>query len=89
MRGRTLDLRVLSLDQPARVGLVVARFAESAVARNRVKRRLRAIVSLAGDGDLPRGDVVVIANPSAYRATYHELDDDYRALCRRANAPRP
>ena len=59
-----------------RVGLIVPRFKHSAVARNRVKRRLRELVSLEL---LPTGllaDVVLRIRPEAYGATYENLAAD-------------
>lgn len=59
-----------------RVGLVVPRFKHSAVARNRVKRRLRELARLEL---LPAGlivDVVLKIRPEAYEATYINLAAD-------------
>jgi ribonuclease P protein component len=56
-----------------RVGLIVPRFRHTAVARNRLKRRLR---ELSRTRLLPSGiaaDVVIRIRPEAYRASYGEL----------------
>jgi ribonuclease P protein component len=56
-----------------RVGLIVPRFRHTAVARNRLKRRLR---ELSRTRLLPSGiavDVVIRIRPEAYRADYAEL----------------
>jgi ribonuclease P protein component len=66
------DLRA---DLPSRVGFVVSKAVGGAVVRNRVKRRLRAI--MAGElATLPTGlDLVVRANPASADATFADLTD--------------
>lgn len=59
-----------------RVGLIVPRFRHSAVARNRVRRRLREIARRGPLGALPSVDVLVRARPAAYAAEYTALRDD-------------
>jgi ribonuclease P protein component len=59
-----------------RIGLIVPRFKQSAVARNRLKRRLR---ELSRQQLLPTGlsaDVVVRIRPDAYSATFDALAAD-------------
>lgn len=78
-------------DQPARVGFVVSKAVGTAVVRNRVKRRLRALVA-ARLALLPSGvDVVVRARPAAADATSGqlgvELDRLLRTVLRRLPAP--
>ncbi|MCA0438252.1 MAG: ribonuclease P protein component [Actinobacteria bacterium] len=61
---------------PPRVGFVVSKAVGGAVVRNRVKRRLRALMA-ARLMTLPRGcDVVLRANPGSAHATYAELSAD-------------
>lgn len=62
-----------------RVGFVVPKLGQGIVARNRLKRRLREI---ARRRVLPRlqqagvdADVLIRSKRSAYRATYHQLED--------------
>lgn len=64
-----------------RVGLVVPRYKHTAVARNRLKRRLRELSRLhLLPTDLP-ADVVVRIRPEAYAATFEALAADIaRAL---------
>jgi ribonuclease P protein component len=58
---------------PSRVGLAVARGAGTAVARNRIRRRLRAAWRRTG---APTGlDVVIRARPEAIDAPFQELVD--------------
>jgi ribonuclease P protein component len=77
-----------------RVGLIVPRFRQSAVARNRVKRRLR---ELSRTRILPSDlatDVVIRIRPEAYRAAFGQLASDVdRALVQvrrwRESTPEP
>ena len=59
---------------PPRVGFVVSKAVGGAVVRNRVKRRLRALVASRLTA-LPAGvDLVVRATPAAASATSHQLE---------------
>src|SRR3954451_12269926 len=73
---------------PARVGLVVSRAVGSAVVRNQVKRRLRALARERLEL-LPVGaQVVVRANPAAAAASSEELGRELdRALGRLLRQP--
>jgi ribonuclease P protein component len=64
-----------------RIGLVVPRFKQSAVARNRLKRRLRELSRIRLlPANLPV-DVVLRVRPEAYGATFDALATDIaRAL---------
>lgn len=69
---------------PARVGFVVSRAVGHAVARNLVRRRLRAAVAprLA---DLPPGSLLVVrALPASAAARYDELDSSLTQAMRTA-----
>ena len=55
------------------------RYAQSAVDRNRVKRRLREIVRLTLLPTLPPLDVVIRSFPGAYRKTQAELATELAA----------
>jgi ribonuclease P protein component len=79
-RGRTLHLDVLDSDSPlsfARVGLVVPRYGQTAVRRNRLKRRLREALRREIVPRLDRRgvcrDVLVRARREAYGVGYPEL----------------
>jgi ribonuclease P protein component len=64
----------------SRLGLVVPKHRQTAVRRNRVKRRLREILRLEVLPRLDAGgcarDVVVRARRDAYDATYAQLRDE-------------
>jgi ribonuclease P protein component len=66
------------------VGIIVPRHKQTAVARNRVKRRLRELVrcallpALSASGALASLDVVVRATPEAYGADPATLAADLR-----------
>ena len=62
--------------EPARVGFIVSRAVGAAVVRNRVKRRLRALVR-GYLGVLPAGSLLVVrANPPAAAARQADLAAD-------------
>jgi len=75
-------------DEHTMVGFVVSKAVGNAVARNRVKRRLRhASSSLVGS--LPGGtSVVVRALPAAVDSTYGDLVGDLSACLMRASRGR-
>jgi ribonuclease P protein component len=72
----------------ARVAVVVPRFSETAVSRNRVKRRLRELVRRELLPDLAPQDLVVRATPASYRATFDALRVAMRDVARRLGDPR-
>lgn len=64
-RGRSGPVTVRALPQPegaCQVAFAVGRHTGSAVVRNRIRRRLRAVLrDLAGEGRLPAGPLLVSA----------------------------
>jgi ribonuclease P protein component len=56
-----------------RVGLIVPRFKQSAVARNRLKRRLRELTRVRLLPAKLAADIVVRIRPDAYSATFQIL----------------
>jgi ribonuclease P protein component len=83
VHGDLLSLRVRPTGLPqSRFAFAVSRRVGKAVARNRVKRRLRAAVA---ELHPPGGfDVIVTARAPAAEATYHELKAALAQLLRRA-----
>ena len=69
-----------------RMGLIVPKFQSSAVARNRLRRRLRELWRLELQPHQPAWDLVIRARREAYGATYPALRDDLRGW-RRATLP--
>jgi ribonuclease P protein component len=68
-----------------RAGFITSRKVGGAVARNRVRRRLREIVrrhqhELAGNAW-----IVTIASPRAARSSYRALEDEWLRLAKRAS----
>ncbi|GBD31979.1 MAG: hypothetical protein KatS3mg081_2305 [Gemmatimonadales bacterium] len=57
-----------------RLGLIVPRFQNTVVARNRLRRRLREIARRRILPDLPAIDLVVRSKPEAYGADWDELE---------------
>ena len=62
-----------------RMGLIVPRFQSSAVARNRLRRRLREIWRVDVQPYQPAWDLVIRARREAYRAGFAELRDELLA----------
>jgi ribonuclease P protein component len=93
-QGRSMGTSLLTLGWVAndlalcRCGYIVGkRVGKSAVARNRVKRRLREILRLqVKAGQVTPGyDLVLIARAGAAQATYQQLAADVTHLLRRAH----
>ena len=61
----------------SRIGLIVARHQSSAVARNRLRRRLREIWRCHVRPAVPAWDVVVRARREAYRASFDQLQSEH------------
>jgi ribonuclease P protein component len=71
-------------DLPVRFGFVISRKIGTAVVRNRIKRRLRAVMH-AHLAEVVRGyDVVIISRQPASSATYAALETAALDLLRRA-----
>lgn len=71
------------------MGLIVPRHKQTAVARNVVKRRLRELnrtALLPALASLPALDVVVRANPEAYRAEQSALAAEVARIVMRLRA---
>jgi ribonuclease P protein component len=56
-----------------RIGITVSAAVGGAVVRNRLRRRLRAILDRYAFGDRPQRDVVFIARPGAGQLSFTEL----------------
>jgi len=87
--GRYLVVHVFRAPDPtpadkARVGFVVSRAVGGAVQRNRVRRRLRAVMAPISTGLPDDARVVVRARPPAARATFQELQQDVHSQMARA-----
>ena len=74
-------------DRAARFGFIVSKQVGSAVVRNTVRRRLKAVCADALETVRPGSEVVIRALPSAATAPFGELRDEVtRCLARRAAA---
>jgi ribonuclease P protein component len=62
-----------------RMGLIVPRYQSSAVARNRLRRRLREIWRRELQQYQPAGDLIIRARREAYAAPFAALRDDLLA----------
>lgn len=56
-----------------RLGLIVPKFQTTAVARNRLRRRLKEIWRRELQGALPARDTMIRARRDAYQATFDQL----------------
>ncbi|BAH40976.1 ribonuclease P protein component [Gemmatimonas aurantiaca T-27] len=84
MRSASMEARTTaSLLAFARVGFVVPRYKHSAVARNRLKRRLRELVRLYVLPTAPACDVVLRVVPSAYDRPFEALREEVQQLAAR------
>jgi ribonuclease P protein component len=71
-----------------RVAFAIGRKVGGAVVRNRVRRRLRAVLEgEARRGALPPGDYLIGVRPSAASATFAELAVDLQATLARLRRP--
>jgi len=62
-----------------RMGLIVPKYQASAVARNRLRRRLREIWRVELQSRQPAWDLVIRARREAYRASFDQLRGDLLA----------
>jgi ribonuclease P protein component len=66
--------------EPPRVGFAISTAAGGAVTRNRIKRRLRAVLrELRQSGDLPTGTYLLSARADAAQLPWSRLVSDVRA----------
>ncbi|MGH8163047.1 MAG: ribonuclease P protein component [Rhodanobacteraceae bacterium] len=88
IRGGLLLLGVLELAEESafRVGFVTSKRVGGAVVRNRVRRRLREIARRHQHEVRDGVWLVVVARPAAARASYAELEAEWRKLADRGNA---
>ena len=88
-RGQSVACRDLVLlfapGRQRKVGFSVSRKVGKAVTRNKVKRRLRECFRPLL-GDVKAGLYVIVARPSAAKATFQSLQRDTRYLLKKANA---
>ena len=68
------------------VGIVVPKYGQSAVARNRLKRQLREITRVDLLRQLQPMDIVIWTFPAAYQADFDALRADMVAVMQRATA---
>jgi ribonuclease P protein component len=90
-RTASLEVRFLASTSPRpRIGLIVPRHRQTAVARNRVKRRLRELLRVELLPGLRNAasplDVVVRAAPEAYARDFAGLRDEVSRIVRRLGA---
>lgn len=85
--GKFIVLSVVvdrALAERFRFGLILTRKVGNAVARNRVRRRLRGLLSRYGERIAPGHRLVIIARYTAPAAEFAELEGDWLRQLRRA-----
>lgn len=84
--GRFIVLSVLPDPQtlPFRFGIILTKKVGNAVVRNRVRRRIRALLSGFGDRIVQGHRLVIIARYTAPAASFEELEKDWLTQLRRA-----
>jgi ribonuclease P protein component len=76
-----LQVRRRADEGGARVGFTVSRQVGNAVERNRVRRRLREVVRLAGPGSLYAGhDYVLVGRRTALEAPFGKMIQEFDAV---------
>jgi ribonuclease P protein component len=63
------------------MGLIIPRFRQTAVARNRLRRRLKEIWRLELGQRVPARNVVFRARQESYQASFAALRDDLLGWC--------
>ena len=77
---------VASLSAFPRIGIVVPKHGQSAVARNQLKRRLREITRLDLLRQVQPMDIVIWTFPAAYQADFAALRADISTVIHRTHA---
>jgi ribonuclease P protein component len=90
--GFVLQARLRGDDDGVRVGFTVSRQVGNAVERNRVRRRLREIVKLAGDVEASEGmrkghDYVLIGRRAALTLPFADMQRQFGTALRRVHSP--
>ena len=80
--GRHFVLLTSAGREASRAGITVSRGVGNAVERNRLRRRVKAILDRFGFGHPPYRDVVLIARAGAADASYPMLEAELRRLLR-------
>jgi len=80
---------VVAVDDDAGIGLTVSKQCGNAPQRNRIKRRLRAVVGACAASFRPQHDYVLIGRREAIAAPFDELVKDLDSLIKRVHAPKP
>ena len=65
---------------PSRVGITVSKAIGNAVVRNRLRRRVKAILDRSTFGEPPHRDAVLIARPGAGEADFAAVAAELRRL---------
>lgn len=89
MQTEHLEARAAaSLLSNPRVGVVVPKYRQRIVARNRLKRRLRELARMRLLPVIGQFDLLLRAKPGAYRSTFEELTSDIDSIATWAEALR-
>jgi ribonuclease P protein component len=81
MQTEHLEARVSASPFPyPRVGVVVPKYRQRIIARNKVKRRLRELIRVRLLPMLASGDLLVRAKPGAYTTSFSQLGLELDAI---------
>lgn len=69
-----------------RLGIVASKKLGGAVVRNKAKRLIREVFRNSPPNVEPAVDIVVIPRRELLTATYLDIEDDFRTVCRRMSA---
>jgi len=85
-----LQARARGDESPPRIGFTVSKKVGTGVERNRVRRRLRALVRQAAEGRVLAGhDYVMVGRRAALSAPFGKMIEDFVAALGRVHNPRP
>lgn len=92
IRGKFLVLGFLAdrnLTEPFKLGLITTKKIGGAVARNRVRRRIRGIIQRTGERIRPGFILVIIARNRAAEATSEQLEKEWKWMLHQSSLIQP
>ena len=78
-----------TLEEPFKLGLITTKKVGNAVVRNRIRRRLRAVLQRSGDQILPGYWLVLVARKGAAKATSAQLEKEWKWMLHKVGIRQP